>query len=131
MPNLMQSLGEIKPRWKKLSPEELKKYEEDTSLINNKANWDEARRWVDSKEELPVEKALEVEPIIAGKHGKSDHLLNTYIYEYPPKYPYISMVYSWARCNKCDQTRWNKKSIYFKGNPAICYDKYTQKIQEG
>lgn len=99
-------------------------------LDNNEENWKSVKRWVDNNDHLDINISKDVTPINAGKHGKEDHLLELYDYTFPEKYPFITVTYSWSRCNKCDKVRWIKKAAWFNGIPAICYDRYLQKIED-
>jgi hypothetical protein len=87
----------------------------------------QVKAWVDNHEEWDIQHASQVEPRIAGKHGRDEHLLDLYVYTYPSKYPHIEATYSWSRCKKCNQTRWVKKEAWFNGDKAICYDRYVRR----
>lgn len=102
-------------------------YLEERKIENNMDNWKKVKAWVDNNDELDIQTASTVEPRIAGKHGRDEHLLDMYVYTYPPKYPHIEVTYSWSRCKKCNQTRWVKKEAWFNGDKAICYDRYVRR----
>lgn len=103
---------------------------DDLTKSPNAENWKRVKAWVDNNDELDINLAKEVEFINAGTHGSDKHTLQLYIYNFPDKYPHISATYSWARCPKCNETRWIKKAAYWNGLPGVCYDRYTKRISD-
>lgn len=125
--NSIRSL--IETKYKASIPDrEDRPYVVEKLLDNNEENWKNVKRWVDNNDHLDINISKEVRPINAGKHGKEDHLLELYEYTFPEKYPFITATYSWSRCPTCNNVMWVKKAAWFNGIPALCYDRYLQKI---